>query len=513
MTFPETSNRILRSPLVSALAAATSLIALQGHAQTADNSWIRLRTDTAHRIFPELPAARTSSPSGTPSAATWPVSTCADDGPGSLRAAVAAAADGDSIDLTTLTCATITLETGAIEVDVDSLEFAGPGRANLAIDGNQLDRAFVHPHGGTLAFRDLTIRGGHVRATGFDVTGGGCIASAGYLVLEDAAVVNCYAGGEGAYGGGVYAYSLNMTRSSLSGNFARGIHEDAGTAAFGGGAFVYTMQLQDSTVSGNVVDHSVHEGRTSYDIGGALISVRGGFVSGSTINANFANGRGGGIATFTSMTVSNSTFSGNVAADGVGGGLFVRRPATVGIGNSTIFANHAALGGGGLWLGATSATLDSSIVQGNSADAGLPADIDDAYSLTITGSNNLIAVVGANVSVPADTLTVDAMLGPLLDNGGPTHTHALLAGSPALNAGNNAANVSFDQRGDGYARVTGTATDIGAFEQQGPNPAPTPVRAVPFLSASVMALLAACIAALGAWCRRTPGSVEPRRRG
>jgi len=58
------------------------------------------------------------------------------------------------------------------------------------------------------------------------------------------------------------------------------------------------------------------------------------------------------------------------------------------------------------------------------------------------------------------------LLGPLQNNGGPTRTHALLAGSPAIDAGNNAANVDFDQRGAGFVRIVGASADIGAFEVQ-----------------------------------------------
>ena len=56
------------------------------------------------------------------------------------------------------------------------------------------------------------------------------------------------------------------------------------------------------------------------------------------------------------------------------------------------------------------------------------------------------------------------MLGPLASNGGTTRTHMVLSGSPAIDAGNNAANVSFDQRGSGYPRVIGSSADIGAYE-------------------------------------------------
>jgi hypothetical protein len=77
-----------------------------------------------------------------------------------------------------------------------------------------------------------------------------------------------------------------------------------------------------------------------------------------------------------------------------------------------------------------------------------------------------VIIAAAGVTLPPDTISADPLLGPLQDNGGPTFTHALLEGSPAIDAGNNAAGLDFDQRGDGYPRVSGTGADIGAFEVQ-----------------------------------------------
>lgn len=486
-----------RAPLAAALVALLFGCSLQADAATGDSAWQHLRVDPARRVFAQLPAPRSASDPGA-AAATIPVTTCADDGSGSLRAAIAGAASGDTIDLAALACARITLQTGAITIAVDSLTLAGPGRGALVIDGNNLDRVFLHPYGGALTLHGLTIEHGRDRATGFDVAGGGCIASAGYLTLDQSSVRACYAGGEGAYGGAIYAYSLTMTNSTLSGNVGKGVHEDAGTAAFGGAAFVYAMQLVDSIVSGNRAEHQVHEGRTSYDIGGGIISVRGGSIVSSTIDANYSQGRAGGIATFSNISVSDSTFSGNIAHTEMAGGLFLRRPATALIGNSTITANHAATGGGALWL-AVPAQLQSSILAGNSGGSGAD-DIEASAAITLAGTSNLIGAAGNQVTLPIDTLDADPRLGPLANNGGPTPTHALLAGSPALDTGNNLADLAFDQRGGAFARVHGAAPDIGAFEQQ---PTGSIVQApVPALSYWMMALLAMLLAAVAAWRRQ-----------
>jgi hypothetical protein len=70
----------------------------------------------------------------------------------------------------------------------------------------------------------------------------------------------------------------------------------------------------------------------------------------------------------------------------------------------------------------------------------------------------------STVLLPPDTLQVDPLLAPLADNGGPTWTLALQPGSPALDAGNNFAGLSTDQRGPGFVRVAGGRADIGAYE-------------------------------------------------
>lgn len=467
---------------------------------TANTSWLPFRVDPARRIFNTLPALRATAQRPPSAATTWPVFNCDDDGPGSLRATVAGVSTGDTIDLTHLACATITLQTGAILVPVDDLTLVGPGRAGLAIDGNDLDRVFIHPYGGSLTFSALTIQHGRDRATGFHVAGGGCIASAGYLTLDATTVDSCYAGGEGSYGGGIYAYSLTMSNSTISGNTALGVHESSGTAASGGAAFVYTMQLVDSTISGNRAAYRANPPLSSYGIGGGIVTVRGGSVSGSTIDSNISGGRGGGIATFSSISVYNSTISGNTAETEIGGGLFLRWPSTLNINNSTITANRAAQDGNGIWLNAPGSTFQSSIVFGNelggSADIGNRANpFSTSVATTVAGSNNLIGSASPLITLPSDTSHADPRLAPLALNGGGTRTHALGAGSAAVDAGINPATFSFDQRGTGFPRVYGAAPDIGAFEQQAI--VPLVKVPVPALSIEWLGLLACCFGLAG----------------
>jgi len=504
-----------RRHLAVALACTLACASLgAAGADVAATSRTTLRADTSRRIFPELPgrqAASRNANAGAPLAAPA-VSNCNDDGAGSLRAAVAAAADGDTIDLGQLQCSTITLATGAIEVDLDDLTLAGPGRERLTIDGADLDRVFVHPYGGTLTFKALTLSHGRDRATGFHVAGGGCIASAGYVQLYETTVRDCYAGGEGAYGGALYAYSLTMVDSTLTANHAYGIHDQAGTAAFGGAAFVYSLHLYDSTVSANLADHRENPGFSSYDIGGAFVAVTGGNISGSTIDHNTSTGRGGGVATFNPLAVANSTISANIARTDIAGGLFLRWPSTLQLDNSTITGNTAALDGGGVWLNAPYSSIRSSIVSGNSSDVGNESNrYGAAQPITVIGSNNIVGTRSDQLTLPADTRSLDPQLRPLAYNGGVTRTHALAPGSPAIDTGGNPLGLGTDQRGGAFARIYGTAPDVGAYEATArdldPPAAPKPV------PASSRAALGALLAALALLALRSVRRGANRRRG
>jgi hypothetical protein len=103
-------------------------------------------------------------------------------------------------------------------------------------------------------------------------------------------------------------------------------------------------------------------------------------------------------------------------------------------------------------------------VFGNAVSGAEPLDITSLNELAIAGANNLVGT--ASVPLPPGTISTDPQLGPLADNGGPTWTHALGAGSPAIDAGSNWAQLISDQRGAGHLRVSGAAADIGAFETQ-----------------------------------------------
>jgi len=156
-------------------------------------------------------------------------------------------------------------------------------------------------------------------------------------------------------------------------------------------------------------------------------------------------------------TIIQSTISTNKGNLGVGG---IAANVSLSIGNSTVAFNAGGpFGGGGLVIaGSYTGTLQSTILADN-----VPTDFDGG--MTINGSNNLVKVVGPNAAMlPAGTKMLDPALGPLMYNGGTTRTHAIGAGSPAIDNGSNVANLTLDQRAGNFARKVGAAVDIGAFE-------------------------------------------------
>jgi hypothetical protein len=138
--------------------------------------------------------------------------------------------------------------------------------------------------------------------------------------------------------------------------------------------------------------------------------------------------------------------------------------------NSTIAFNDANTLAGGIAatsVAGTPSELVSTIVANNHSDGGAGDIVAGPFgnNLQFDGSHNMITAADAGVTLPGDTSTEEPLLLPLTtDNGGITATHALAAGSPAIDTGANPDNFVADQRGLPYARVTGANADIGAYE-------------------------------------------------
>ena len=184
----------------------------------------------------------------------------------------------------------------------------------------------------------------------------------------------------------------------------------------------------------------------------------------STLSGNSARRLGGGIYNFSgTLNLTNSTISGN-SATGDGGGIFNNDIGTLTLASSTISGNSASTGGGIANIG--TADLISTIIAGNGVSSG-----PDCHGSPKSLGYNLLGTSDGCSFTPTtdDLVNVDPNLGPLTDNGGPTETHALSPGSPAIDAitladcvdteGNP---VTTDQRG--VSRPQGPACDIGAYE-------------------------------------------------
>ena len=353
------------------------------------------------------------------SAATIIVTNTNDSGPGSLRQAVMDAANGDTINFSVT--GTITLTSGQITID-KSLNIIGPGAASLTIDGNNSSRIFeMNNYLRTVNIHGITFRNGN------STTHGGAIYSSG---------------------------AMTITNSVFSGNSA---------VERGGAIYLiasYRSNIRDTTFSGN-----------SADQGGAIYTFGPMSVIDSTFSGNSAVDNGGAIYVDDEVEVVNSTFSGNSALS-AGGAFFTRAGSITTLTNSTISGNSATQSGGATY-NFGSISVRNSIISDNNAAQGancyLTGATFNANSNNIFGTSNISGGCpnGAFDIVPAGA--IGTILAPLANNGGPTQTHALVVGSPALDAANTTNCPASDQRG---ASRVGTC-DIGAFELNGTTPTVT----------------------------------------
>jgi len=335
------------------------------------------------------------------------------------------------------------------------------------------------------------------------------VLNGGKLSLQKVVVT----GGLSGDGGGVqvnFTGFLDLYNTAIRNNKA---DRYLSASSFGGsGAGISnrgSLYLRNSIISNNSTYGTVF-GNGVYNFG-TMIAVN------AIINNN-TGGDGGGIYSSGSLTVVNTTVAGNIAEDG--GGIYGSGSAT--LINTTISGNSSSSTGGGIYIGSGTMNFVNSTVTNNIAD-----DLDSfsskdrgggiyAYGgTTVNLKNTIIAgnvafgnegndfagsgVFNANnynligdpsiydffgfigtVGSGTDIIDPNPGLGPLQYNGGLTETHALLPGSPAIDAGNNnlipvdsedidgdgdtTEPIPYDQRG--LLRVVGTRIDIGAVERQ-----------------------------------------------
>jgi hypothetical protein len=392
-----------------------------------------------------------------------------DAGAGSLRQALLNVCPSGTITFNaSLSGATILLTSGQLLIDKDVTIDGSALATRVAINPDNMSRVFQVNSGVTATLNSLRIIHGNTAGDG------GGINNEGNLSLVNVSLFNNLTGGNG---GGIYnTGTLTVTNSSLVSNNASGygggifnsggtltvsnsVFEENSTANHGGGICntdAGTIAVANSTFSQN----TAYYGGGIYNEGGAFTT-----VTGSTLKYNSATteyGIGGGIQNgyAATMTVSNSTLVGNSSLNWGGG---IANYGTLTLTNSTLSGNTAPPNGGGGLLNMESAAR---LHMANTIIAGSPSG-GDCLSISgsqiLTNTNNLVEDASCSAS-----LSGDPMLGELADNGGPTHTMALLAGSPAINAGDDAtcaaAPVSgLDQRG--IIRPQGVHCDIGAYEK------------------------------------------------
>jgi parallel beta-helix repeat protein len=392
---------------------------------------------------------------GSAHAATITVTSGGDAGSGStctLRQAIEAAntnavvgtctsgaAGTDTIQFNaTLANSTITLGGSQLSV-TEELAIVGSGQT---LDANGASRVLYTDANVTAS--TLTFTGGNSSGDG----GGIYVYNGAALTLSDCVITGNSAASDG---GGIYLYdgaTLAMSRCTVSGN-------DAGN--YGGAIYGWT----DNTIT----------------------------IANSTISGNTAADAGGGIYIFSGeLYLTNSTLTNNeaTASYGNGGGIYAVNQSFAAINNTTITGNQAGNAGGGIYLDGTSgidvnntilsanmATIDVDLARGSGGGgpkrgANKVSGAASPQGTTVTISASLLgAAMAGDFTGNGNIFNNAPGLGSLANNGGPTQTLSLQAGSPAIDAGNNALippGVNFDQRGTGFPRVLGSAVDMGAFE-------------------------------------------------
>lgn len=436
-------------------------------------------------------------------AGTITVANTNDSGAGSLRAALAEAAPGETI---ILPAGEYTL---ASELSIDkSVTIDGAGASTTTVQAGGAFRVLnMDAAGEDVKIAGLTIRGGEAQPSSVDGAEGGGVLDEGInLTLEGVVVEEDHADADGkagenggiAEGGGVAAYGATLTlkRSQVLNNdaSAAGGAGKSGEIAQGGGlSSSGPLVLDEVSVEANTVDVNGGQGASSSAQGGGI--GQGGGI--------FLSSPGGDVSALTAVTivgnvVEASAGPGAKGGIGGGGGAFLGPDATISVLDATVTANQVtAVGGGdgiaqggGLMVlpeeGAqvTNATIDANAVDGEngmteggdlvadtatdvlntivSAGAG-PSGTENCGVGATSKGHNIDSLDQCGFHAGGDKTHVQPLLGPLRDNGGFLRTEALEPESPAVDAGADSGCAATDARG--VPRPQGAACDIGAFER------------------------------------------------
>jgi PKD repeat protein len=426
----------------------------------------------------------------------------------SLREAIVLSAPGSTITFATnlsgatiLLASTLTINT-SLTIDASALT------NGIQINGNGYIQVFNVAANNTVVLNLLTI------TNGFSGNGGGGIYNDGTLTVNQCILSgnNAVNKAGGGYGGGIDNFSggmLTVNQSILSGNSASygGGIDNSGTLTVtncilsgnigGDGGGIYnvfggTSTVNQCTLSGNSssdsgggilnggtlsINQSTLSGNSAVFVGGGIYNDQSGILTANqcTLSGNFTTssygGSAGGIFNHGTLTVNQSTLSGNVESGAYGDGGGIVSDGTLTVNQSTLSGNgYSAGGSGGGIINEGTLALFNSIVAGNKGSSA--GDIYNYFytssypgSMTLEGSN-LVQIISNNGNITTGPTPINAApnLAPLGNYGGPTQTMPPLPGSPAIDAGSDAATNTFatDQRG--YPRLEGRHVDIGAVE-------------------------------------------------
>jgi hypothetical protein len=407
-------------------------------------------------------------------AQTFTVSNSSDADPGSLRALVAGAGDGDTVLIPASITSPIVLTSGAVVIK-KSITITGAGASLSVVDGNNADRVFdvsddgvTHP---AVTIADLTIT--HGKTTTLPGGGGVVLRDSDTLHLTRVLVTaNSTIGGDA--GGGVSDRdgTLTIDHSTISGNTS---------GSDGGGVATITLQvasaplatISDSTVSGNTTPF----GRS----GGGIANTGTMTIERSTISGNTAGRGGGGVVSQNTLgpgalTLVDSTVTGNHAPTGgfEGGGVYINAGSAGGVLllNDTVVGNTGAPdtmmhpgSSGGIANRSEGTMIFNTIVAGNSGKVG--SDNCDQF-VPLIGDHNLEDADTCHFQAPGNLVNTDPLLTALGDNGGPTLTLQPIPNSPAIGAADAARCPATDQRGVPY--FAPNPCDIGAVDTARPGP-------------------------------------------
>jgi predicted outer membrane repeat protein len=420
-----------------------------------------------------------------------------DSGAGSLRQAILDICSGGTINFaSSLSGQTITLASTLV-IDKDLTIDGSSLASQVSISGNNSVRVFHINSGNSVTLNSLKVVNGNTATP--DVGGSG-VLNFGTLNIMNATLSGNTMNGYGGSGGGIFNVGmLDIENSIFSGNSAHqggGLNNNVGgtvnitnstfsenSAEYGGGIINYeTLNITNSTFSSN---SGISTGGGISNHG--MLTITNSSLSSNSSGESSTSGSGGGIYNSGTMTTTSNTFSDN-SATGQGGGIYNGNVVT--IVTNTFSGNLASLYGGGIFnngtMDITNSTFSGNIVGSVDGGGGInnagtmnyvntilansPFDADCYNSGTIsTNINNLIETngpVGHTCGSPSST--GDPMLAPLANNGGSTQTMALLSGSPAIDAGDDANCPATDQRG--VSRPQGSKCDIGAYEAPPYNP-------------------------------------------